>query len=81
MERLTRASQCQRVRAHIVGNHASGRDNGAVANGDGCDQCRVRADKDFAADFGVVFFIAVIIAGNGACADISIFANMRIANV
>ena len=53
----------------------------AVANLDRRDQHRIRTDLDIIADLGVVFVLAVVIAGDRAGADIGIFADRRVAEI
>jgi hypothetical protein len=76
---LVTARDCQRFGGHIVGDGAACRDIRAVADGQGRNQRRVRADEHAVANHGAVLALAVVVAGNRARADIGALANRRVA--
>ena len=65
----------------FVGHHRAGADIGAVADLDRRHQRRVRADEGAVADIGAVLGDAVVIAGDGAGADIGARADPRVADI
>ena len=66
------ASQRQRVGRHVLRDHRAGADVGAIADAHGRDQCSVAADEDASADGGGILVQAVVIAGDGAGADVPV---------
>src|SRR4051812_45813980 len=70
---LHAARDRQRVGADIVGDHRSRRGDGAMADLHRRHQGGIGADKGARADLGVRLGEAVIVAGDGARADIGAF--------
>ena len=66
---------------HVLGDDAARADDSAVADLHRRDQRGVRADERARADIGVVLVEAVVIAGDGARADIRARADARIADI
>ena len=52
-----------------------------VADGDGCDQVRVAADERIVADGRVELALAVVVAGDGAAAEVAVLAHRGITDV
>ena len=75
------AADGQRVGGHIFGDAGACADIRAVADGDGRDQRGIAAHKDALADARDVLVHAVVVAGDGAGADIGSFADLRVAEV
>ena len=66
---------------HVFGDGGAGADDAARAHVYRGHQGGVAADKRAFANNGAVFFMAIVIAGDGAGADVHIFANVGIAQV
>ena len=64
-----------------MGDHAAGRDDRAVADGDRRHQRRVGADERALADYRAEFVNAVVIAGDRAGADIGARADVAVADI
>src|SRR5476651_2668868 len=71
----------QRVGRNVVGHHRTGPDIGTVADLDRRYQRRIGADKSAGADIGVMLGDAVVIAGDGAGADIGARTDPGVADV
>ena len=67
---LAAASQRQGIGGNIFGDDRTGADVGAIADANRRDQGAIAADEDAAADRGRVLVHAVVIAGDGAGADV-----------
>ena len=78
---LPGAGQRQGVRFHILGDHAAGADERAVADGDRGHQGNVGANKSMRADRRAMFICAIIITCDRAGADIGIPAHRGVADV
>src|SRR3990167_1439942 len=66
---------------HVPGDHRAGAHVGAVAQGKRRDQDAVAADEHALADGGAVLARAVVVAGDGAGADVAVPANVGVAQV
>ena len=66
---------------HILGDGAACGGVSAVAHGYGCNQIGVAAHKHIVADGGAELIFAVVVAGNGAAAEVAVLTHIRIANV
>ena len=68
-----------------VGSYGTSSAYGCIfTNHNGCNQLRVRSNMYPIFDNSLMFVCAIVIASNGACADINLFANFtvtKIANV
>ena len=69
---LAGAAEGQGAFGDVFGDAAAGGDVGACADGDGSDEGGVGADEDSVADGGEVFVDAVVVAGDGAGADVDV---------
>ena len=78
---LRAALDRQRVVRHILGDHRSRTDIGAAADLHRRHQRRIRADEGAGADRGLVLVEAVVVAGDGAGADVGTGADMGVADV
>src|SRR5258708_5292983 len=67
------------VLSHVAGDHRAGGDERALADRNGRDQGRIGADEGASADGRAIFEITVIIAGDGAGADVRAGADIGIA--
>ena len=81
LDGLPAAPDRQRIRRHVRGDHRAGADIGAVADLDRRDQRRIRADEGALADVGAVLGGAVVVAGDGAGADIGARADPGVADI
>ena len=59
----------------------TGGGEGVVAHGDGGHQVGVAADEGIVADGGVVLALAIVVAGDGAAAEVAVLAHGGIADV
>src|SRR5690606_3787798 len=78
---LLRAFDGERIGRDILCDNAAGARIGAIADFHRRDERRVRADERARADIGEMLAEAVIIAGDGARADIRMRADARIADI
>src|SRR5262245_12260991 len=62
----------------VLGDGGGGGDVGAVADGDGGDELGVAADEDVFADAGLLLGVAVVVAEDGAGADVGVFADVAV---
>ncbi len=74
---LAAASNGEGVGGDIFCDAGTGADVGAVADGDGRDERGVTADEDALADAGDVLVDAVVVAGDGAGADVGCLRRCR----
>ena len=79
--RLPPARDRERAIGHVLGDDAAGAGVSARADGDRRHQRGVRADEGVRADGGAVLAEAVIIAGDGAGADIGPRADVGVADI
>src|SRR4029077_2012372 len=78
---LGAAGYCQRVGLHVAGNDAARGDVGAIANLDGGDEGRVRADESTLADVDEMLVEAVIVTKDGAGPDVGARAHPPVADI
>lgn len=78
---LPGAGDGEGVGGDIIGDGAAGADDGAVADVDRGDQGDIRADEHVGADGGAVFGVAIVIAGDGARADIGAGSDGGVAEI
>src|SRR5487761_594957 len=78
---LPRAAQGERVGRHVVGDDAAGGDHRARTDSQWSDQGRIGADEHALADVGAEFLDAVVIAGDGAGADVAALAHRAVAEI
>src|SRR5947209_13087914 len=71
----------QRIGGDVLGDDRAGGDVGAIADAHRRDQRRVGPDEDAVADGRRMLRYAVVIAGNGAGADVGVASNARIAEI
>ncbi len=81
LNHLARARERQCIHRHVAGNHRAGTDIGAVADLDRRNQRRIGTDECILADRRAVLGAAVVIAGDGAGADIGIGADRGVADI
>ena len=78
---MAAAGDGQRVRGDIFGDCGTGGDIGTVADLHGSHQGRIAAHEDATANGRGIFVHAVVIAGDGAGADIGFAADARVAQI
>jgi hypothetical protein len=78
---LLGALDAQRTGGHIMADGGAGSRERMVADGDGCDQVRVAADERIVADGRVELALAVVVAGDGAAAEVAVLAHRGITDV
>lgn len=78
---LRYAAQHQFVIGDIARNGGAGGDRDAVAYRDRGHQLSIRADKDIIANNRFMLVRTIVVAGDGARADIDVIANLRIAQI
>ena len=78
---LLAARDGQLVRRDILGHHRTSADDRAGADADRCNQRAVGADEGARADLRPILAETVVIAGDGAGADIGFLADRRVADV
>ncbi len=69
---LPGAAEGNGIIGHVCGDDAAGGDIGAIADRHRCDERRVGADEGIRADARDVLVDAVVVAGDGARADIGV---------
>src|SRR4249919_1729003 len=67
---LSATSKSKRIGRHVSGDHRARTDISAVADGHRRNQRRIGADEGALADIGAVLGPAVVVAGDGAGADV-----------
>src|SRR5580704_11839107 len=78
---LSSTSERKRVRRHLFGDATCGRDVGAAANRYWRHQRRIAADEHAILDDRSVFVDTVVVAGDGARADVHAFTDFRVSQV
>src|SRR5262245_42111330 len=78
---LTAARNRHGVRRHVLRNRRTGSHVSALANHDGRDELRVAADKHAVFDDRLMLLHAVVIARDGAGADVHVRADRRVAQI
>jgi len=78
---LAAAAQGEGAFGDVFGDAAACGYVGACADGDGGDQGGVGADEGAVADGGEVLVDAVVVAGDGACADVDAVADDGVAEI
>src|SRR4030095_12691964 len=78
---LTAARDGERARRHALGDDGARGHVGALADGHRGDQARVGADEGRGADHRLVLVDAVVVAGDGARAEIRTLAHLGVAHV
>lgn len=78
---LRHAAQHQFVIGDITCDGGAGGDSDAVAYRNRGHQLGIRADKDIVANNRFVFVRAIVVAGDGARADIDVITDLRIAQI
>src|SRR5262245_13760029 len=76
---LPRARHGQLSGRRILCDGAAGADRGPFAHGDWRYELRIRADERIVLNDGLVLVGAVVIAGDGASADVDVAADGRVA--
>ena len=66
---------------HVLGDHAAGGDDGAVADRHRRDQRGVGADERARADRRAMLVVAVVVAGDRPGADVRLGADLRVAEI
>ena len=66
---------------HILGDGAAGGGVGTVANLDRGHKVGVAADEAVIADLGAELILAVVVAGDGAAAEVAVLAHIAVADV
>src|SRR5262249_9018044 len=79
--RLLAAGDRETILGHVAGDDAARRDIGTIAHRHRCYERGIRSDKDVGPNLGVMLLKAVIVAGDGAGADIAARPHARIADI
>ena len=66
---------------HILGDGAAGGGVGTIAHLDRSHKVGVAADKAVIADLGAELILAVVVAGDGAAAEVAVLAHIAVADV
>jgi len=78
---LTLPGDAKSLRGDVLGDGAAGGGVGPVADGDGGDKVGVAADEAVVADLSAELVLAVVVAGDGAAAEITVLAHVAVADV
>ena len=78
---LALPGDAQRLRGHVFGDGAAGGRVGSVADLDRSHQIGVAADEAVIADGGAELILAVVVAGDGAAAEVAVLAHIAVADV
>ena len=78
---LTLPGDAKSLRGDVLGDGAAGGGVGPVADGDGGDKVGVAADEAVVADLSAELVLAVVVAGDGAAAEITVLAYIAVADV
>ena len=81
LNRLFDASDGKGPGGDIFRDNTAGADISAIANLNGRDKGRISTDESALADIGAILGDAVIIASNGARADVSAFADTSVTDI
>ena len=71
----------QRLRRHVLGDGAAGGGVGTIAHLHGGYKVRVAADEAVIADCSAELILAVVVAGDGAAAEVAVLAHVAVADV
>lgn len=78
---LTLPGDAKSLRGDVLGDGAAGGGVGPVADGDGGDKVGVAADEAVVADLSAELVLAVVVAGDGAAAEVAVLAHVAVADV
>ena len=78
---LMGACDCQGVGGNVFGDAGAGADVGSILNRDGRHQGGIAADENPFADDRTILVDAIVVAGDGAGADVGLLADFAIAEV
>ena len=78
---LALPGNAQRLRGHVLGDGAAGGGVGTIAHLHGGHKVRVAADEAVIADLGAELILAVVVAGDGAAAEVAVLAHIAVADV
>src|SRR5262245_53686303 len=81
LDGLLAALERQRAGRHVARDDRAGSYIGALPDRDRRDQRRVGTDEGVLADVGAVLVETVVVAGDGAGADVGVFAHPRVADI
>src|SRR6185312_14993055 len=74
-------ADCQRAGRHVFTNRRAAADVRPFADRDRSDELRITADERPVFDRGLVLVHAVVVAGDGAGADVDLRADLRVAEI
>lgn len=72
-------AQC--LRGHVLGDGAAGGGVGTIAHLHGGHKVRVAADEAVIADCSAELILAVVVAGDGAAAEVAVLAHIAVADI
>ena len=78
---LALPGDAQRLCGHVLGDGAAGGGVGTIAHLHGGHKVRVAADEAVIADLGAELILAVVVAGDGAAAEVAVLAHIAVADV
>ena len=78
---LALAGDAKCLRGHVFGDGAAGGGVGSVADGDGGHEVGVAADEAVVANGRAELILAVVVAGDGAAAEVAVLAHVAVADV
>ena len=78
---LALPGDAQRLGGHILGDGAAGGGVGTVAYLDRSHKVGVAANEAVIADLGAELILAVVVAGDGAAAEVAVLAHIAVADV